>query len=188
MTRTRNYNTAPPWSVGELLGALADERAVLDENGSVIGVTWEQQRDHDTPGDESPERDANAHFFAASPELVEAGTAFVTWFAKVRGTTLPAPLLETLLPIQTAMRAAIMKAYGADDVIGAGTVPDVVPAFLDARDLAAVLAGLRLLQNKVDPRTYGEDVDEILTDGGRLEPLDLDAIDQLCERLNGGEL
>lgn len=183
---TRHLHTAPPWSVGELLGALNDERAVLNENGSVIGVTWEQQRDHDTPG-ESPERDANAHIFAAGPELLAAGRAFITWFAKVRGHTLPAPLLDTLLPIQTNMRAAVMKAYGADDVIGAGTLPDEAPA-LDARELAAVLAGLRLLQNTLDPRPGAEDVADILTDSGRLDPLDADAIDELCERLNGGEL
>ena len=79
---------------------------------------------------------------------------------------------------------------------------------LDAREIAAILAGLRLLQQKLTPTmdaepetpggtTYGahfeivgtaeeEAVNDILTNGGQVTPLRPDEIDDLCERINGG--
>lgn len=58
---------------------------------------------------------------------------------------------------------------------------------LTDEECAAVLAGLRLLQraiwNKIN-RDEFSDVEEILTDGGRLKPPTSDDIDALCERIN----
>ena len=53
---------------------------------------------------------------------------------------------------------------------------------LDDREVATVLAGLRLLQN---PRTFVlSQIEEIASKGDRLEPLDADEIDALCERIH----
>lgn len=53
---------------------------------------------------------------------------------------------------------------------------------LDKAELATVLAALRYWQRvglkQIEPE------DDIATDGGKFHPLDADAIDALCERLN----
>jgi hypothetical protein len=67
----------------------------------------------------------------------------------------------------------------------------------DQRETAAILAGLRLLQNVGSPSGlyslhdtegwvfgWSEGIDDIWTDGGTLEPLTPDEIDALCERIN----
>ena len=57
-------------------------------------------------------------------------------------------------------------------------------ATFDALELAAVLAGLRLLQLAGDD--LPPDVEMIATDCGQYPPLTDDQIDDLCERLNFG--
>ncbi len=57
---------------------------------------------------------------------------------------------------------------------------------LDKRELAAVLAGLRALQDLRD-MTAGElpqEIADIFTNGASHPRLTIDEIDQLCERLN----
>jgi hypothetical protein len=56
---------------------------------------------------------------------------------------------------------------------------------LTARELATVLAALRHWQ-KALPES-AEVYEDIATDDGRLEPLTVDEIDELCMRLNFGE-
>lgn len=60
---------------------------------------------------------------------------------------------------------------------------------LEDDELAAVLAGLRLLQNHLKEPGIEElgVVADILTNGGTLEPLSVEEINALCERLNSGE-
>jgi len=48
------------------------------------------------------------------------------------------------------------------------------------RELAAILTGLRMLQEQTCPAH----LEDIATDGGRFPPLTADEIDALCERLN----
>jgi hypothetical protein len=57
---------------------------------------------------------------------------------------------------------------------------------LAARELATVLTALRHWQ-KVLPENAGA-YEDIATDGGRFEPLSVDEIDELCMRLNLGEI
>lgn len=60
---------------------------------------------------------------------------------------------------------------------------------LDTRELAAVLAGLRLVQREL-PRSefLPQGVQDIFDDGGTIDPLDEGEIDTLCETINcGGE-
>lgn len=59
---------------------------------------------------------------------------------------------------------------------------DYTVVSLNSRELASILAGLRLLQQTV---ILKGNIAETLHDAG--EPLDDDEIDTLCERLNGGE-
>lgn len=60
---------------------------------------------------------------------------------------------------------------------------------MNARELASVLAGLRLLQHAITGTVADEDgIADIGTDGGKLEPLTADEVDTLCDRLNGGAL
>lgn len=60
-----------------------------------------------------------------------------------------------------------------------------LPLRLSARERAAVLAGLRLLQSYLaDDLRAPEGIDLILTDGGAFRPLSIEAIDDLCARLN----
>lgn len=65
---------------------------------------------------------------------------------------------------------------------------------LDARELGAVLAGLRLLQGLHEGRintTKAEmdvAIDDIETSGGDHDPLTEDEIDTLCERLNTSDV
>src|SRR5262245_23443803 len=54
---------------------------------------------------------------------------------------------------------------------------------LNDRELAAVLAGLRLLQDHAHDG-YQEAIVEVASDGGKLDPLNASEIDALCERLN----
>ena len=56
---------------------------------------------------------------------------------------------------------------------------------LDPRELAAVLAGLRLVQREL-PRSefLPQGVHDIFDDGGTIQPLDEDEIDALCETIN----
>jgi hypothetical protein len=53
---------------------------------------------------------------------------------------------------------------------------------LNSQELAAVLAGLRMLQSHGCP----EDLQDIATDGGKTAVLTEEQIDELCEKLNGG--
>jgi len=59
---------------------------------------------------------------------------------------------------------------------------------LNDREISAVLAGLRMLQYAIDNATsYGglhEDIIDISSNGGTLEPLGSEEIDELCERVN----
>lgn len=63
---------------------------------------------------------------------------------------------------------------------------------LDDRELAAVLAGLRMLQLEVksvadSSNWIDQEIHDIYTDADSLVGLDSDEIDSLCERLNIGE-
>lgn len=60
-----------------------------------------------------------------------------------------------------------------------GTNP---PPLLDARELGAVLAGLRTWQAMSDGAPDG--IADIADGCGEFEPLDADEIDALCERIN----
>jgi hypothetical protein len=60
----------------------------------------------------------------------------------------------------------------------------------DRREVAAILAGLRVLQSQVSwvgelyvPTSLTEEVCDVLADGGAIEPLAMDEIDQLYQRL-----
>lgn len=55
---------------------------------------------------------------------------------------------------------------------------------MNERELAAVLAALRYWQRTSWAEAHPED--DIATGGGRLRPLDVGEIDELCERLNAG--
>ena len=56
---------------------------------------------------------------------------------------------------------------------------------LRERELATVLAALRGRQHRLDHEAEdGFSVDDVATDGGRIEPLTPQEIDALCERLN----
>jgi hypothetical protein len=55
---------------------------------------------------------------------------------------------------------------------------------LTERELATVLAALRHWQTAESAEAH----EDIATDGGRLEPLKVDEIDELCLRLNCGEV
>lgn len=60
------------------------------------------------------------------------------------------------------------------------------PHALDARELATVLAALRCYQ-QVSEQCGGDipdDLQDIADCGGEIEPLEIDEIDELCERLN----
>ena len=59
---------------------------------------------------------------------------------------------------------------------------------LEARELAAALAGLRALQEAMirGAAALPTHLVEIATDGGKFLPLTLPEIDRLCERLNAG--
>ncbi|KPN62880.1 hypothetical protein SAMN04488527_16012 [Aliiroseovarius crassostreae] len=56
---------------------------------------------------------------------------------------------------------------------------------LDTRQLAAVLAGLRLIQAEL-PRSefLPHGVSEIYDDGGTIDPLSAEELDNLCETIN----
>jgi hypothetical protein len=54
---------------------------------------------------------------------------------------------------------------------------------LDKREIATILAALRLWQETVNK--HEEEPWKIATDDGQLEPLSDDEIDDLCEKLNG---
>lgn len=60
---------------------------------------------------------------------------------------------------------------------------------LNREELATVLAALRHYQNcgYGDPIEREEDIHQIATDGDNLTSLDDEGINELCERLNGGE-
>lgn len=62
-------------------------------------------------------------------------------------------------------------------------MPKTYTRFTEA-ELAAILAGLRLIQRHLRKEPLWPD-DDILTDGGTIEePIDADAIDALCDRIN----
>ncbi len=76
----------------------------------------------------------------------------------------------------------VTEAGQADEEVDAGLI-------LDPRELAAVLSGLRMLQEDMaaearDGVDYAEVAGTILTDGGTLKPVTITEIDKLCERLN----
>ena len=54
---------------------------------------------------------------------------------------------------------------------------------LQPRQMAAILAGLRILQYTV---AVPQEINEILTNGGTTDPLSLGEIDALCEQINMG--
>jgi hypothetical protein len=55
------------------------------------------------------------------------------------------------------------------------------------REVAAILTGLRLLQEAGDrSAVLSPALQDIVSDGGRLAPLDADELDQLAERINTG--
>ncbi len=63
----------------------------------------------------------------------------------------------------------------------------------DDRENAAILAGLRLLQAMRENRLgttaqIDRDIDDVESDGGSLEVLSVEEIDDLCERINSGEI
>lgn len=60
---------------------------------------------------------------------------------------------------------------------------------LDARELGAVLAGLRAIQTMQTMFNRGlpPPLLDIMNDGGSFEPLTSEEIDTLCDRLNSGE-
>lgn len=55
---------------------------------------------------------------------------------------------------------------------------------LTPQQLAAVLAGLRLLQRDLIENVETSHVDEVLTDGGSFERITSDEVDDLCELIN----
>lgn len=59
---------------------------------------------------------------------------------------------------------------------------------LDARELAAILAGLRSLANCViaddESDMTSEEIGDVATEGGTFEALNVEEIDALCERIN----
>ena len=55
------------------------------------------------------------------------------------------------------------------------------------REHAAILTGLRVLQNEMDRRGKEIETDpvwDVMTDAGELKPLTVEEISTLCERLN----
>ena len=54
---------------------------------------------------------------------------------------------------------------------------------LDNREIATVLAGLRLRQQQLAPQPHGEDVEDVATNIGEHEAMGLGEIERLCERL-----
>lgn len=73
--------------------------------------------------------------------------------------------------------AALNKAYEIEDT--------PAPLTLDDREIAAVLAGLRLVQGELGRGEFLPlGTHEIFDDGGTLEPLSRDEIDDLCEKMN----
>lgn len=60
-----------------------------------------------------------------------------------------------------------------------------ITASFDLAEISAILAGLRLLQGS---NRVPAPINEIMTNGGDINPLSLDEIDALCERINGGDM
>ena len=60
------------------------------------------------------------------------------------------------------------------------------PAPLTAREIAAILAGLRLYQREAEAHGGVRFACGVASDDGRLEPLTAAEIDDLCERINTG--
>ena len=88
------------------------------------------------------------------------------------------PVLTLTNPDGTILAAMDEWATDWTDASKEGT--SAAPA-LDVAEMSAILAGLRLLQSspQVSPA-----INAILTNGDETEPLSLDQIDALCERLN----
>ena len=61
------------------------------------------------------------------------------------------------------------------------------PAALTAREIAAILAALRLYQREAETHGGLRFARGIASDDGSLEPLTADEIDDLCERINTGD-
>ena len=58
----------------------------------------------------------------------------------------------------------------------------------DEREAATLLAALRLWQRELlRNNVQGGEIYEIATNGEKVEPLDGDEIDDLCDRINKGE-
>ncbi len=57
------------------------------------------------------------------------------------------------------------------------------PEQFDDREITSILAGLRLLQS-TPFHQLPDDILQIVTDGGILEALSNDEIDDLCEKIN----
>lgn len=57
---------------------------------------------------------------------------------------------------------------------------------MNSRELATVLAALRTYQKMLGMNgdMPDNDVKDVATDGGTIEPMNVDEIDELCERLN----
>lgn len=57
---------------------------------------------------------------------------------------------------------------------------------LTSQETAAVLVGLRLYQARHG--SFSLELDEIASNGGEFEPLDVDEVQELCEILNCGDV
>lgn len=55
---------------------------------------------------------------------------------------------------------------------------------LNTRELAAILAGLRNLQQDIIHEELALSIKAIMDDSKEVKPLTVDEIDELCERLN----
>lgn len=106
--------------------------------------------------------------------------------------TVRADTIIAVTPVYGGRRASIALISGdvtevdqsADEVLALINGP--APAVYDKKETALILAGLRMLQQRLDSG-LSSSIDDILLDAyKRAEYNDLDAdIDQLCEKVNG---
>ena len=107
-------------------------------------------------------------------------------------------LLDAVEALQEGWRSVVIEPAGRVVINGAGGVRKVllppgqleqparapIPLTVNHRELAAILAGLRLHQNRLQRHDMAEGINDIATDGGTLEALSRDEVGELCERLN----
>lgn len=129
------------------------------------------------------------HFGAILPEAAPVDSAAI----KARLEYLRGELrAERISYFELSELQGLAEHIDASDVelLEAAGVPEAAPAarMLDAEELATVLCALRCYQ-QVNGECGGDvpdDLEDIRSDGGKLEPLDMDEVDALCERLNLG--